>query len=133
MFKNLFEKDNMERGITPIQSFLMTLGSRIGVGSIAGVSLALYIGGPGSIFWMWISAFLAASNTFSETVLGIIYRKKDGNDYKGGPSYYIKDGLNKSWLGSIYAILILVSYVGGFVGIQGNTITKSVLEIINEW
>lgn len=131
MFKNLFEKDNMERGITPIQSFLMTLGSRIGVGSIAGVSLALYIGGPGSIFWMWISAFLAASNTFSETVLGIIYRKKDGNDYKGGPSYYIKDGLNKSWLGSIYAILILVSYVGGFVGIQGNTITKSVLEIIN--
>lgn len=130
MFKNLFEKDNMERGITPIQSFLMTLGSRIGVGSIAGVSLALYIGGPGSIFWMWISAFLAASNTFSETVLGIIYRKKDGNDYKGGPSYYIKDGLNKSWLGSIYAILILVSYVGGFVGIQGNTITKSVLEII---
>lgn len=131
MFKNLFEKDNMERGITPIQSFLMTLGSRIGVGSIAGVSLALYIGGPGSIFWMWISAFLAASNTFSETVLGIIYRKKDCNDYKGGPSYYIKDGLNKSWLGSIYAILILVSYVGGFVGIQGNTITKSVLEIIN--
>lgn len=131
MFKNLFEKDNMERGITPIQSFLMTLGSRIGVGSIAGVSLALYIGGPGSIFWMWISAFLAASNTFSETVLGIIYRKKDGKDYKGGPSYYIKDGLKKSWLGSIYAILILVSYVGGFVGIQGNTITKSVLEIIN--
>jgi len=86
MFKNLFNSENRERGITPIQSFLMTLGSRIGVGSIAGVSLALYIGGPGSIFWMWISAFLAASNTFSETVLGIIYRKKDGAAYKGGPS-----------------------------------------------
>lgn len=131
MFKNLFQKESKNQGITPIQSFLMTLGSRIGVGSIAGVSLALYIGGPGSIFWMWISAFLAASNTFSETVLGLIYRKKDGDDYKGGPSYYIKYGLNKSWLGSIYAILILVSYVGGFVGIQGNTITKSVLQIIN--
>ena len=131
MFKNLFKNENRERGITPIQSFLMTLGSRIGVGSIAGVSLALYLGGPGSIFWMWTSAFLAASNTFSETVLGIIYRKKDGDDYKGGPSYYIKDGLNKPKLGGLYAILILVSYVGGFVGIQGNTITKSVLEIID--
>lgn len=131
MFKNLFNSENRERGITPIQSFLMTLGSRIGVGSIAGVSLALYVGGPGSIFWMWISAFLAASNTFSETVLGIIYRKKDGEDYKGGPSYYIRDGINEPKLGGLYAILILVSYVGGFVGIQGNTITKSVLEIIN--
>jgi len=131
MFKNLFKNENREKGITPIQSFLMTLGSRIGVGSIAGVSLALYIGGPGSIFWMWIIAFLAASNTFAETVLGIIYRKKDGNDYKGGPAYYIKDGLNKPILGGMYAILILVSYVGGFVGIQGNTITKSVLEIID--
>lgn len=130
MFKNLFSKKNQERGITPIQSFLMTLGARIGVGSIAGVSLALYIGGPGSIFWMWISAFLSASNTFCETVLGIIYRKKDGQNYKGGPSYYIKEGLNKPKLGGLYAILIIVSYVGGFVGIQGNTITKSVLEII---
>lgn len=129
MIKNLFDKKNEDRGITPIQSFLMTLGSRIGVGSIAGVSLALYIGGPGSIFWMWISAFLSASNTFCETVLGIVYRKKDGKDYKGGPSYYIRDGLNKPILGGIYASLILISYVGGFVGIQGNTITKSFLQI----
>lgn len=129
MFKNLFKGDKKERGISPMQSFLMTLGSRIGVGSIAGVSLALHLGGPGSIFWMWISAFLSASNTFSETVLGIIYREKDGKDYKGGPSYYIRNGLGKPKLGRLYAIIILVSFVGGFVGIQGNTITKSFLEI----
>lgn len=130
MFTNLFKKENNERGISPVQSFLMTLGSRIGVGSIAGVSLALYLGGPGSIFWMWVSAFLSASNTFCETVLGIVYREKDWNDYKGGPSYYIRNGLNKPKLGNIYAIIILVSFVGGFVGIQGNTITKSLLEIV---
>lgn len=129
MFKNLFHKDNGNRGISPVQSFLMTLGSRIGVGSIAGVSLALYLGGPGSVFWMWISAFLSAANTFCETVLGIVYRQKDGDNYKGGPSYYIRNGLNKAKLGGFYAIIILVSYVGGFVGIQGNTITKSFLEI----
>lgn len=131
MFKNLFKKGNRDKGITPIQSFLMTLGSRIGVGSIAGISLALYLGGPGSIFWIWLSAFLAAANTFSETVLGIVYRKRDGNGYKGGPAYYIREGLGKYKLGGIYAILILISYVGGFVGIQGNTITKSLLEIVD--
>ena len=131
MFKNLGKKEKNNKGITPIQSFLMTLGSRIGVGSIAGVSLALYLGGPGAIFWMWISAFLSAANTFSETILGIVYRKKDGDSYKGGPSYYIKHGLNMPKLGTLYAILIIVSYVFGFVGIQGNTITKSCLEVID--
>ena len=131
MFYNLLKKDTNNKGISPIQSFLMTLGSRIGVGSIAGVSLALYLGGPGSIFWMWVSAFLSSSNTFCETVLGIVYREKDGNDYKGGPSYYIRNGLNKSKLGSIYAMIILISFVGGFVGIQGNTITKSLLEFVD--
>ena len=69
MFKNLFTSSGNDRGISPIQSFLMTLGSRIGVGSIAGVALALYLGGPGSIFWMWISAFFSSANTFAETVL----------------------------------------------------------------
>lgn len=131
MFKNLFSKTNNQKGISPVQSFLMTLGSRIGVGSIAGVALALYVGGPGSIFWMWISAFFSSANTFAETVLGIVYRKKDGNEYKGGPSYYLKYGLSKPKLGGMYAILILVSYVLGFVGIQGNTITKSLLQIVN--
>lgn len=131
MFKNLFSKSNNLKGISPIQSFLMTLGSRIGVGSIAGVALALYLGGPGSIFWMWVTAFFSAANTFAETVLGIIYRKKDGSEYKGGPSYYIKYGLSKPKLGGMYAILILVSYVLGFVGIQGNTITKSLLQIVD--
>lgn len=125
MFHHLFSNKEKGRGITPVQSFLMTLGSRIGVGSIAGVSLAIYLGGIGSIFWMWISAFLAASSTFCETVLGIVYRKKDGDAYKGGPAYYIKYGLGKEKLGGIYAFFIIVSYVFGFVGIQSNTITKS--------
>ena len=129
MFHHLFSNKEKGRGITPIQSFLMTLGSRIGVGSIAGVSLAIYLGGIGSIFWMWISAFLAASSTFCETVLGIVYRKKDGINYKGGPAYYIKYGLGKEKLGGIYAFFIIISYVFGFVGIQGNTITKAVQDI----
>lgn len=131
MFKCLFKKNQSKEGISSMQTFLMTLGSRIGVGSIAGVSLAIYLGGIGTIFWMWISAFLAASSTFSETVLGIMYRQRDGKEYKGGPSYYIKYGLGKKGLGAVYATLIIASYVFGFVGIQGNTITRAAQDIID--
>lgn len=119
-------------GISPFQTLMMVLAGRIGVGSIAGVALAITIGGVGSIFWMWVIALLSAVNCYSETVLGIVYHEKDGEDiYKGGPSYYIKKGLGKPILGSIYAILILVSYIGGFLGIQSNTIVKSLNEIVS--
>lgn len=129
MFKYLFKKGDNK--ITPYKSLMMTLGSRIGVGSIAGVALSIYLGGIGSIFWMWISALLGATTTFSETYLGILYRKKDDNGYLGGPSYYIKNGLNNNLLGSIYAIMIIISYIGGFISIQSNTITKSINQIVN--
>jgi len=129
MFKYLFKKGDNK--ITPYKSLMMTLGSRIGVGSIAGVALSIYLGGIGSIFWMWISALLGATTTFSETYLGILYRKKEKNEYLGGPSYYIKNGLNNNLLGSIYAIMIIISYIGGFISIQSNTITKSINQIVN--
>jgi AGCS family alanine or glycine:cation symporter len=129
MFKALFTKDK-ESGIKSKETLMMVLAGRIGVGSIAGVALAIHLGGVGSIFWMWIIAIISASNTFSETVLGIKYKEKDyDNIYKGGPSYYLKNGLNKRILGSIYAILIIFSYVGGFLSIQSNTITKSINQI----
>ncbi|HHW69000.1 MAG TPA: alanine:cation symporter family protein [Tenericutes bacterium] len=132
MFNNLFNYQGKKKGITPIQSFMMTLASRIGVGSIAGVAFSIYIGGVGSIFWMWITAFLLASNTFAETVLGIVYRTRESDGiYRGGPSYYMRKGLNMPVLGGIYAIIILFSYVGGFVSIQSNTITKS-LSVISD-
>lgn len=130
MFKNVFQHSD-HTGITPVQSLMLSLASRIGVGSIAGVALAIYLGGIGSIFWMWVSAFLGAASTFAESVLGIMYREKDGeNLYKGGPAYYIKKGLGNPKLGSLYALLVLFSYIGGFVGIQANTITKSLNVLI---
>lgn len=129
MFRSLIKKENTN-GIKPYETLMMVLAGRIGVGSIAGVALAIYLGGVGSIFWMWLIAFLGAANSFSETVLGIIYNEKDEkNIYKGGPSYYLKNGLNKNKLGAIYAILIIFSYVGGFLSIQSNTITKSMNQI----
>ena len=129
MFKSLFIKEETS-GIKPYQTLMMVLAGRIGVGSIAGVALAIYLGGVGSIFWMWIIAFIGAANSFVETVLGVIYKEKDENKvYKGGPSYYIKKGLNNKFLGGVYAIIVILSYVCGFLSIQSNTITKSLNQI----
>ena len=131
MFSSIQKKDN-NSSIKPYQTLMMVLAGRIGVGSIAGVAFAIYFGGIGSIFWMWIIAFIGASNCFAETVLGILYKEKDEeNIYKGGPSYYIKNGLKNYKLGAFYALLVIFSYVGGFLSIQSNTINKSINQIIN--
>ena len=92
MFKNIVKKGH--NTITPFESLMMVLGGRIGVGSIAGIALAIYLGGIGSIFWMWIIGFISAANSFAETTLGVKYQEKCDDHYVGGPSYYIKKGLN---------------------------------------
>ena len=124
MLKNIIKKEN--DSISPFESLMMVLGGRIGVGSIAGIALAIYLGGIGSIFWMWIIGFISAANSFAETTLGVKYQEKDNNLYKGGPSYYIKNGLNNKKLGRLYALIIVISQVFGFLSIQANTITNSI-------
>ena len=109
---------------------LMTsLAGRIGVGSIAGVSLSIYVGGLGSIFWMWISTFFCSVITYIEVVLGVKYKVWKGGVSYGGPSYYIRDGLHNKFLGCIYSALIIVSYIFCFLSIQSNTITKSLASV----
>lgn len=126
-----FIRNKKSKGLSPLSTLMLTLAGKIGVGSIAGVALAIYIGGPGTIFWMWIMALVSASNTFVETYIGILYKEKDeDNIYKGGPSYYIKNGLNKKNLAIFCALLIIICYLVGFIPIQANTITKSINEII---
>ncbi len=133
-FKKIFKSlkpDKKTQGISPFGTLMMVLAGRIGVGSLAGVALAIYYGGPGAIFWMWMITFLCAIHTFYETIVGNVYKEHDfKNVYKGGPMYYMKNGLHLKKLGMIYAIFILISYVGGFIGIQANTITKSIQMIL---
>ena len=132
MFKSLFIKNKEQETIKPFESLMMVLAGRIGVGSIAGIAISIYYGGVGSIFWMWVSSLLATSLTFVETILGLLYQKKDTNSIsKGGPSYYIKYGLNNKLLGNIYAFIIIITDIFGFISIQTNTITHSIQEIVN--
>lgn len=124
LFKG-FHKDS-KSSVSPFRSLTMSLAARIGVGSLAGVALAIYTGGPGTIFWIWIAGVITSVNAFCESYMGAKYQEKDGDAYKGGPSYYIKHGLKNKKLASLYAILIIVSYIVGFMTIQANTITTSI-------
>lgn len=124
-----FSYNKKEVGLSPFQSLMMTLGARIGVGNLAGIALAIYYGGVGVVFWIWISTILCSVNAFCESMLGVMYRQKDKDIYVGGPSYYINQGMNNKLLAKIYATVIIFTYIVGFLTVQSNTIVNSITEV----
>ena len=126
-FKKIIKslKNTDYQGISPLKTLFLTLAGRIGVGSIAGVALAIYIGGPGTIFWMWIIAIISGVLAYTETLLAIKYKVTDGKESLGGPSHYIKKGLKSKPLAIIYSLIVIFAYLSGFIPIQSNTIVKS--------
>ena len=129
--KDSLKNSNQTKGVSPLKVLFMSLAGKVGVGSLAGIALAINIGGIGTIFWIWIFSILTSSNAFTESALGILYKEKDNNHYKGGPSYYIDKGLNKKKTAKIYAILVIIAYTLGFLTIQANTIVISVQSFLN--
>ncbi|HJJ43585.1 MAG TPA: alanine/glycine:cation symporter family protein [Methanocorpusculum sp.] len=110
--------------ISSFQAFAVSMGARIGVGNIAGVSVAIVMGGPGAVFWMWIFALIGAATSFVETTVGQIYKeKKSDGHFHGGPAFYIKNGLGKPKFAAFIALLIIVTYGLMFIGVQANTAT----------
>ncbi len=123
------KKPKDEENITPKDTLIMALSSKIGVGSLAGIAIAIHFGGIGTIFWIWISSFFLSIINYLENSLAIIYKEKDGQYQKSGPSYYIKKGLNKPKLSILYALIIIISYTILFTSIQNNTITSLTTDI----
>mgnify|MGYP004506009647 CR=1 FL=1 len=116
MFRVIKEKPKTENGISSFGALMVSTASRVGTGNIIGVSTAICTGGPGAIFWMWITAILGGANAFIESTLAQIYKKRDpedGSSY-GGPSFYMRDALGQRWLGVIFAILIIFTYAVGY-------------------
>lgn len=107
--------DQGEQAISSFQALMVSTASRVGTGNIAGISTAICIGGPGAIFWMWMTAILGSATAFVESTLAQIYKRRaaDGSCY-GGPSYYIEAVLKKRWLGVIYAVFMVLTYMVGF-------------------
>lgn len=109
------EKPHDEGSISSFRALMLSTASRVGVGNIAGVASALALGGAGAIFWMWLIAFFGAATAFVESTLAQIYKRRadDGSSY-GGPAYYIEQALRLPALGYLFAISLVLTYVGGF-------------------
>ena len=125
MFSSIKGGSNDKHGISPFKTLTLSLAARIGVGSLAGIALGIYKGGVGVVFWIWLSALITLPNSFVESTLSVIFRKKDGKYYIGGPAYYIDKGLGFRKIAFIYALIIFLCEIGGFLAIQSNTIATS--------
>ncbi len=128
MFRLIVEKRDGESGVSPFQAFTISAASRVGTGNITGVALAIGVGGPGAVFWMWIIAILGMATAFIESTLAQVYKVKDGNTFRGGPAYYMEKALGQRKLGIIFSILLTFSFGFIFNAVQSNTIATSVGE-----
>lgn len=123
------KKEAAEGSVTPFQAVCTALAATVGTGNIAGVAGAIAIGGPGSVFWMWVSALLGMCTKFSEVTLAVHFREKNqAGDWVGGPMYYIKNGLSPRfrWLAVLYSALGILTVFGTGNATQVNTITTAI-------
>ncbi len=112
--------------ISSFQAFCVSTASRVGVGNIAGVAIAIVTGGPGAVFWMWVIAFLGCATGFVESTLAQIYKlPRGGGKFHGGPAYYINNALHQSGVAKLFAMLISVTFGLVYVSVQANTIALS--------
>jgi len=126
----MFRKEDAAEGaVTPFQAVCTALAATVGTGNIAGVAGAIALGGPGAVFWMWMSALLGMCTKFAEVTLAVHFRERNAQgDWVGGPMYYIKNGLSKKWhwLAYTYAALGVLTVFGTGNATQVNTITASI-------
>jgi len=129
MIRLLFqpEKQKQEGGkrVSSFQAFTVSLASRVGTGNLAGVATAIFVGGPGAIFWMWVMALIGSINTFVECTLAQLFKKRDRDSYIGGPAYYITKGLKKRWFACIFAVAIICQFGLTNNLVQANTISDA--------
>jgi AGCS family alanine or glycine:cation symporter len=112
--------------LSSFQALMLSLAGRVGAGNIAGVGVAVTLGGPGAVFWMWVTALVGMSSSFFECTLAQAYKRADGDGlYRGGPAYYIQHGLKLRWMALTFAVLLLVTYGFAFNGLQSFTVTHS--------
>lgn len=124
LLKNSTHAD--ESGISSFQALCTSLSARVGTGNLAGVAIAISLGGAGAIFWMWVIALLGMATGFAESLLGQVYKVRDSNnEFRGGPAYYIQQGLGLKWLGILFSLCLLFGYGFIFSATQANTVADA--------
>ncbi len=111
--------------VTGFQAFCIAVASHVGTGNLAGVAIAVVIGGPGALFWMWIIALLGGATSLIENTLAQTYKVKEGNGFRGGPSYYMEKALGQKTLGYIFSVIVIVTFAFVFNTVQANTIAQA--------
>jgi AGCS family alanine or glycine:cation symporter len=127
MIRNITGAKQADRaGITPFQALCTSLASRVGTGNIAGVAVALTLGGPGAIFWMWMVAALGMATAFAESTLAQLFKVRDEEGrYRGGPAFYIARGLGAPWAGGLFSACLILSFGLVFNAVQANSIADA--------
>lgn len=119
-------RDSDVHGISPFQALCTSLASRVGTGNLAGVAVALYLGGAGAIFWMWMVALVGMATGYAESTLAQLYKVRDGKgQYRGGPAVYITKGLKAPWAGGVFAVCLILSFGLVFNAVQANSIADA--------
>ncbi len=129
MLRLLWRRESSDEGISSFQALMVALSGRVGIGNIAGVGAAIGFGGPGAVFWMWLSAFFGASTAYVESTLAQIYKVNDGG-YRGGPAYYFERFFNKPKLGACCALAFVVSCGLFLPGLQANGVVHAITSIV---
>ncbi len=132
------KQDEKQKPISSFQAFTVSLSSRVGTGNLAGVASAIFVGGPGAVFWMWIMALLGAATAFMEATLAQLYKRRNPEDgsFYGGPAYYMEFGLHRRWMGIIFAVLITITFGMANQIMQSNTLCDALgdaFSISNFW
>lgn len=129
-------KRSGEKHISSFQAFAVSLASRVGTGNLAGVATAVAIGGPGSVFWMWLIALLGSASAFVESTLAQLYKTRGKDSFVGGPAYYMQKGLGMRWMGVLFAVLISITFGFAFNSVQSNTLCaawEQAFQIDHRW
>ncbi|MBQ1797802.1 MAG: sodium:alanine symporter family protein, partial [Muribaculaceae bacterium] len=133
MFRQLLEPvggEQKPRGrISSFHAFAVSVATRVGTGNLAGVAIAIAVGGPGAVFWMWVIALIGSATAFIESTLAQLYKRRtpDG-EFIGGPAYYILHGLHSRWMAAVFAVLITLTFGLSYNSIQSNTIVNAMHE-----
>ncbi len=126
MFVLMFTGEKSDAGVSSFQAMSIALSGRVGTGNIIGTASAIAFGGPGAIFWMWVTAFIGASTAYMESTLAQIYKEKKNGQYRGGPAFYIEKATGIRILGVIFAISAILSVAVLMPGVQANAIAGAV-------
>lgn len=111
--------------IGSFKAFSVALASRVGTGNLAGVASAIFVGGPGAVFWMWVMALLGSATAFVEATLAQLYKRRGRDSFYGGPAYYMQHGLHRRWMGVIFAVLITITFGVANQFVQSTTIAEA--------